>query len=430
MSEKVLYACLPFVEFLKEEPIDLGPIRFWPSARSKQYLQEDLPSLLEGYLHTIHKLPQEKKSVACISIDTTIPSERRESLLIDSIYLLYFASNFRNVYYSNEILKLSSFTKILPLSPQILRQETWEKIETAESVCEKTTCINWVDEEIEKALGKALSTVYTPLSDPAHFDESIRLIRAIRFFIDRFFSKFENLTNQGFELSAQLFEPENILFLASSFDVLLNINEQQASSEFRQKIRPMLHLKFSKPVELFWKWVDSFFVLKKQVIQGTPRPDDLFTANPNFQLPLMHIGIKLFVYVLYYKLYQSHLIASEKENPFSPPDFHWIHPEEILHFFWTEESILRKISLLLMQIHNHHKISLENQSDLYLLSSLFVALMEKFYTQTPTKYVKYVPSPESVLEPYLNPILNYGLIDSDKLHPEFLSWLKRRCGLT
>ncbi len=431
MSEKVLYACLPFVEFLKEEPINLGPIQFWPSARSKHYLSDGFSASLEKYLHSIHKFPEEGKSVVCISIEKAIPPERRESLLIDSIYLLYFASNFRNVYYSNEILKLSSFTKILPLSPEVLSQDSWEKIEASDSVFyEKTTCINWVDEEISIALGKALSTVYDPLKAPAHFDESIRLIRAIRFFVDRFFSKFENLTNQGLELSSQLFEPEDILFLASSFDVLLNIHEQQASSEFRQKIRPMLHLKFSKPVELFWKWVDSFFLLKKQVIQGTPKPDDLFTANPNFQLPLMHIGIKLFVYVLYYKLYQSRLITSESSNSFTPPNFHWIHPEEILHFFWTEESILRKISLLLMQIHNNQKISPENQSDLYLLSTLFVALMEKFYIQAPSKYVKYIPSPESILEPYFNPILNYGLIASDKLHPEFLSWLKKRCGLT
>ncbi|KAF3362046.1 hypothetical protein PHSC3_001357 [Chlamydiales bacterium STE3] len=433
MPHKQLYACLPFVEFTREKGITLGPIHFWPSSTAKVHLPENFSSLFEEYIATVDKFSAKdlpRKAIACISINDTVPKDRRGSLLIDGIYLLYFASNFRNVYYSNEILKLSSFTKILPASEEIIKdRKIWTKTEISEGAREKAACISWVDEEIAQALGKALSIVYDPTSEYSAFDESIRLIRAIRFFVDRFFSKFENLLSYGLDLPPNLFEPEDILFLASSFDVLLTINDQQPASDFRQKVRPMLHLKFSKPVELFWKWVESFYLLKKQVIQGISRPEDLFTANPNFNVPLMHIGIKLFIYVLYYKLYENHWIASESTNRFIPPDFHWIHPQEILNFFWTEESILRKTSLLLMQRQQHREMSQENQSDLYLLSALFTSLMEKFYFPSPSNYIKYIPTPESLLEPYITPILNYGLLSRDLLHPDFLTWLKKRGGI-
>lgn len=427
MSEKKPYACLPFVEFTRKEGIALGPIHFWPSTDSEFHLSANFSLKFKNYLKKVNKEFAERP-IACISIDDSVPIERRESLLIDGIYLLYFASNFRNVYYSNEILKLSSFTKILPASEELLQnKDILIEIAIPESARERIACISWIDDEIAEALGKALSGVYESNADLSLFDESIRLIRAIRFFVDRFFSKFENLLTVGLELPPDLFEPEDILFLASSYDVLLNIDDRQASSDFRQKIRPMLHLKFSKPVELFWKWVDAFYILKKQVVQGV-KPDYLFLANPNFSVPLMHIGLKLFIYVLYYQLYQYRLIASETKDKFAPPDFHWIHPQEILLFFWTEESILRKISLLLMQI-QQGKLTAENQSDIYLLSSLFVALMEKYYSKPPSKYIQYLPSPEGVLDPYTTPILNYGLLANESLHPEFMGWLQKRCGI-
>lgn len=424
MSSKNLYACLPFVEFTRREGIAMGPIHFWPSSEAESNLREDFSTKFKNYLKKANK-EFTSRPIACISIDETIPEERKEPLLIDGIYLLYFASNFRNVYYSNEILKLSSFTKILPANEEIVQNKN---IAIGEQSREKIACISWIDEEIANALGKALSNVYEPNGDRSNFDESIRLVRAIRFFVDRFFSKFENLLTVGLELPPNLFEPEDILFLASSYDVLLTIDDKQASSDFRQKIRPMLHLKFSKPVELFWKWVDEFYTLKKQVAQGAAKVDHQFTANPNFSVPLMHIGLKLFIYVLYYQLYQYHFIPNTTKDKFSPPDFRWIHPEEVLLFFWTEESLLRKISLLLMQI-REGKLSAENQSDIHLLSTLFVSLMEKFYSQSPSRYIQYLPSPEGVLDPFITPILNYGLIATEYLHPEFLTWLKKRSGI-
>src|SRR5262249_4372330 len=149
---------------------------------------------------------------------------------------------------------------------------------------------------------------------------------------------------------AELFEPEDTLLLASSFEVLLDINEKHPASDFRFKVRPMLHLKFSKPVELFWKWVDAFYLLKKQVIHGTIGPQDYSVENPNFKVPILQIGVKLFIYVIYYKLFKMHLVHSNDDDRFPPPHFKWIQPEEVLLFFWTEESLLRKLSLLLAQV--------------------------------------------------------------------------------
>lgn len=420
MSDRTLYACLPYVEFTPQEGISLGPIHF------EAYIPEKYSPSFNKYLKSVNKEFAERP-FACIFISEKVPQDRRESLLIDGIYLLYFASNFRNVYYSNEILKLSSFTKILPASDSVIKNKN-PIMAVADPAREKIACISWFDGEIAEALGKSLQVVYESSADLSLFDESIRLIRAIRFFVDRFFSKFENLLTFGLELPPNLFEPEDILFLSFSYDVLLKMDNQQASSDFRQKIRPMLHLKFSKPVELFWKWVDEFYQLKKQVVQGMSKTDDLFLANPNFSVPLMHIGLKLFIYVLYYYLVSYRLITSSNKDKFAPPDFRWIHPQEVLLFFWTEESLLRKISLLLMQIHQG-KISQENQSDIYQLSELFVALMERFYGKPSANYVQFIPSPEGIIEPYVTPILNYGLLASQYLHPEFLGWLKKRSGI-
>ena len=406
-----LYACLPFVELPEGEEIAMGPVHFWPSSVADEYLSSPGLASFQSYLG---KVIADKRSIACVSIDEQVQENLRDALLVDALYLLYFAVSFRNVYYNAEILKIRSFTKILPATEMFLSATAcWDKACIAESQREEIVCINWLDKEICQALGKALEAVYLQNGDHKMQDASIRLTRAIRFFVDRFFSKFETLFSS--DLHPELFEPEDTLLLSSSFDVLLNIDEKHATADFRQKIRPMLHLKFSKPIELFWKWVDAFYLLKKQVIHGTPIPNDLFRDNPNFEVPLLHIGVKLFIYTVYYKLFKIHLIHSENGDRFTPPDFKWIHPQEVLLFFWTEESILRKISLLLMR-----DTTAENLSDLKLLESTYVNMMERFF-HTAHPFAEFHPASKETLEPYLTPIFNH-----EDLSLEFLLCLKKR----
>ena len=137
-----------------------------------------------------------------------------------------------------------------------------------------------------------------------------------------------------------------MIFIASSFEALFDINDKQAAADFKHKLRPLLHLKYGKPVELFWKWVDDFYEVKRHIVHGGDHIlDPFFRYNPNFEISHILIGIKLFVYSVYYTLFQYRLLHSIHEDPFTPPDFKWIHPEEILLFFWTESFLLHKLSL-------------------------------------------------------------------------------------
>lgn len=420
MANHEIYACLPFVELPKSGEITIGPIHFWPSLDYKEHIPAALQNSFSSYLETMstikaahqgdekNPIPTVKlktPSIACVSIDSEVDPRLRDTILIDALYLLYFAASFRNVYYNDEIISFKAFTKILPASLDFIKNRaSWEQLFIGEAKREGVACITWLDEEICLALGNALNKSYKAHIDNDH---AIRLIRAIRFFVDRFFAKFENVIQQGLELNPKLFEPEDTLFLASSFDVLLDIDDKYPASDFRHKVRPMLHLKFSKPVELFWKWVDSFYLLKKQVIHGLPNPPDLYTENPNFQIPLLHIGVKLFVYVVYYKLFRDHLVESVNYSHSTPPDFKWIHPEEILLFFWTEESLLRKISLLLMQKQGG-KVSEDNERDLALLVSTCSTLMERFSKGKGEPYVTFIKTPQEVLDRYYSTISNYS----------------------
>lgn len=433
MTKMEIYAGLPFVELAKEGQITLGPVNFWPSSDFKTHLPPSLQKPFAEYLETmstiktfgqtdnkkpITTLKLRTPSIACVSIETSINPRLKEPLLIDALYLLYFAASFRNVYYNDEIIPFKAFTKILPAKPEFITEKSyWEKMFIGEAKREDIACITWMDEEICKALGEALRKSYKAGDENDH---AIRLIRSIRFFVDRFFSKFENVFALGLEFHPKIFEPEDTLFLSSSFDVLLNIDEKHPASDFRHKVRPMLHLKYSKPVELFWKWVDAFYLLKKQVIHGSPDPVDLFRENPNFQVPLLHIGVKLFIYAIYYQLFKDHLVHSERSSPFTPPDFKFIHPEEILLFFWTEESLLRKISALLMQIKGG-KQSKENEMDIALLSSTYSSLLERFHLGEGEPPALFLKTPSESLEHYLNNIQQYG---QGYLPPNFLTLLK------
>lgn len=438
MSSKKIYACLPFVELPKGEGIDFGLVHFWPSSEAAKFIEKPVLPDFQDYFETIRIIKAQKEkelitttplplsALTCISIDDSINQELRETLLIDALYLLYFAISFRNMYYNAEVPKMKAFSKILPASEEFIQnKDIREKAFIAEAKREEVACITWVDEEICEALGKELQAIYSKDTDPKTRDDAIRLIRSIRFFVDRFFSKFENLLSSDIQLQDTLFEPEDTLFLASSFEVLLDINEKNPASDFRYKVRPMLHLKFSKPVELFWKWVDAFYLLKKQVIHGTIKPEDRFLDNPNFEVSLVHIGIKLFIYMTYYKLFKSKLIHASDDDSFAPPDFKWIHPQELLLYFWTEESLFRKISLLLIQMQKGNATP-ENESDLKLLTSLFVNFMERFYTQKELPFTRFLPSDEATLSPYYEAILNYGSDYGDHLAENFLLWIKKK----
>lgn len=393
-----LYACLPFIELAHETVIELGPVIFWPASKAEEFLSEPVCSSFKTYLFAAGQIKAKSleegaqfktatlipKGTTCLSISRDIPEQLREFVLIDALYLLYFACTFRNLYYGQEIPSFLAFRKMIPASLEFINSKNnWQDEFIRETDREETICLHLIDPAICEALGKALEGIYlTPPSQEilAVQEEHKRLVRSIRYLVDRFFQRFVNLFKEGLYFSEAIFEPEDVIFLATGFETLFDLNEKQPAADFKHKLRLLLHLKYSTPVELFWKWVDDFYLVKRRILHGEIFLDPLFRLNPNFEISHIFLGIKLFVYAAYYHLHRFSSLPSSHEDPFTPADFKWIHPEEILLFFWTEPSLLRKLNLLVVQSEREEKKE-ESRAEIHLLTSLFVSIYERYVAE-------------------------------------------------
>ena len=413
------YACLPFIELAHESTIRIGPVIFWPSSRAEEFLPPMLIPKFQEYLKELSQIKTSctgqgnqqgnqfvntvtltPKATTCISISKSIPSPMRENILIDSLYLLYFACTFRNLYYGQEIPTFKAFRKMIPASEDFfLEKGNWNELHIYETDREETVCIHIIDKDICDGLGKALDSIYLQsdvIQDPEFVQGCKRMIRSIRYLIDRFFQRFVNLFESGLNFADELFEPEDVIFLATSFETLFNIDKShEMAADFKHKLRPLLHLKYTKPIEIFWKWVDDFYEVKRLVVSGESCSDPLFRTNPNFEVSHILLAIKLFVYSVYYYLYKYQLLESTHVDPYTPPDFKWIHPEEILLFFWTEGSVLEKVKLW---IKDSEQGALDNEAfaDLNLLTTLFVSLYDRYYLSDQQRgegIVRFIPTP-------------------------------------
>ena len=316
----------------------------------------------------------------------------------------------------------------------------WEHLHIHETDREETVCLHIIDPEICQGLGKALESIYLArgTEDKEFIQAYKRLVRSIRYLVDRFFQRFVNLFDKGLHFSEEIFEPEDVIFLASSFESLFSLDSSQATAaDFKHKLRPLLHLKYSRPVEIFWKWVDDFYEVKRRILHGDTFLDPLFRLNPNFEISHILLGIKLFVYSVYYYLFKYQLLQSTHVDPYTPPDFKWIHPEEILLFFWTEPSVLEKVNLFIKQS-GQGLLKDEALADMNLLTTLFVSLYDRYYLSEQVKgegIVRFIPSPLSELKKEGSEILEKLKEMSEKdpdnvflkhVHPYFTGVLEDR----
>lgn len=404
-------ACLPFVELSQESTIQIGPVLFWPASKSAEFIEKEHQLLFQSYIQSIFQIktkiaPENSQLIntvtltpegtTCLSISSDVPPHLREQLIVDALYSLYFICNFRNLYYGSEVLKFEPFRKVIPASLNFLqKKENWEACHIEEMKREETVCIHLFDQEMNVALGKALSSIYQSSVD--NNQKSVegfqRVIRSIRFLVDRFFQRFVNLfANEGLHFKEDLFEPEDILFLASSFDCLFNIDQKEPAADFKHKLRPMLHLKYSRPVEIFWKWADDFYEVRRRIVHRGEMPEPIFKSNPNFEISHLMIGIKLFIYAVYNTLFEYHLLAPVHFDAYTPPDFRWIHPEEILLFFWTESSLLENLNVFIKR-GQEESADKELFAEISLLSDLFLSIYERYYLHPEREQVKFIPTP-------------------------------------
>lgn len=417
----LVYACLPFVELAHENCIQMGPVLFWPASKYTQFIPEDSHSHFQRYLDSIAQIKTNTgepgklintvklspQATTFISIEANIPDELKDIVLIDSLYLLYFACTFRNLYHSTEIPSFGAFRKMIPASSNFIHYKpSWEHLHIKEIDREQTVCIHLLDQNICKGFGKMLSAIYQPHSQISpHIINYKRTIRSIRYLVDRFFQRFVNLFESDLHLPDLLFEPEDVIFLSSSFESLFDLNDKDPAADFKHKLRPLLHLKYSKPVETFWKWVDDFYEVRRRIVHGGENPNPLFKLNPNFELSHILIGIKLFIYSVYYFLFKFELMHSKSYDLFTPPDFKWIHPEEILLFFWTESSLLRKLSHFVTRIVEEKSHDDELHADVHQLANLFTAMQERYYLNNDLTEIKFIPTPIHEISGHIHHIL-------------------------
>lgn len=450
----ILYGCLPFIELAHESMIELGPVCFWAASKSKDFLSADENASFQAYLQTvgqtkaknidnhnqsIHTKIFDAKRVTCISINEKVPNELRQHLLIDSLYLLYFACTFRNLYYGHEIPSFNVFRKLIPGSLTFIQEKSnWENLYIHETDREETLCLHLIDLDIRVALGKILDSIYVEshIAEQMQLRDHKRLVRAIRYLVDRFFQRFINLFEKDLIFSNEMFEPEDIIFLSTSFETLFDIDQKDPAADFKHKLRSLLHLKYSQPIEIFWKWVNDFYAVKKRMVYGEPFRDPLFRLNPNFEISHIFLGIKLFVYSVYYKLYKFNLLSSlSYENHHTIPDFKWIHPEETLLFFWTESSLLKKLAKFIKSVSNS-AVKNELLADIHLLTHLFVAMNEHYYLEGQKgqeNIVHFIATPKDELKKSGEEILELLKLHKScneeilqVIHPKFIKILASR----
>lgn len=447
-----VHTCLPFVELAQQSDIQMGPIIFWPASRYKEFIDKDSQKDFESYLSSIAKIKAKINEKSGFITTMTLPPESttfisiakdcndQELLLLNSIYLLYFACTFHHIYYNHEVPSFGAFRKFIPASFDFINNKTnWQDLHIEEMNREETVCLHLSDKDISNGFGKMLASIYQDngVIPPERIKDYNRLIQAIRFLVDRFFQRFVNLFEKGLQYPDIIFEPEDVIFLTSSFEALFDINDRQATSDFKHKLRPFLHLKYSKPVELFWKWVDDFYQVKYKIVHGGEIPDPFFRFNPNFEISHILLGIKLFIYSVYYMMFKYHLLESKQIDEYTLPDFKWIHPDEILQFFWTETELLDNLQISLTPLIKGGIEYEELFSDIHLLANLFVSMQEKYYEKKEESKIKFFPSPSEQLNKKAEMILELlelGRKDQktrdylNKLLPEtFSQHLARSC---
>lgn len=402
-AEYQIHACLPFVEIHAPKGIPMGPVIFWPADKAEKFLEHSLIEDFSEYLSSVTQLKTwsetlckssteyintiklSASSLTCVSIDSQVPAELRDSLLVDAVYLLFFCGAFSHLFSSATAPRLDVFSKVIPASPAFLKnRDNWKEVHILEAQRESPVTLEHFDEDMCAALGHALACGYQTgaCRSKAETAKVQSLIRSIRYFVDRFFERFEILIGRGLSIPSVLFEAEDIVFLATSFEALFDLSDEHPHIDFKHKLRPMLGLRYSNAVELLWQWVDGFFDLREQIVHGRPLPDATFQANPNFDISYFYLGMKLFLYGVYCRMHAYQLLSGTCEHPGgSPLNFKWITPEEILAFFWPEEALFTRICKIINELEkewNHPDL----RQDLTFMGRLLLYMLNHYSHQT------------------------------------------------
>lgn len=248
--------------------------------------------------------------------------------ILDALHLLYFAANAYKTYYDQPVETLGNYFENGIDKPTVFSMET-----------------------IDSTLFRAFSQLLLMTADPEKRAEALRIVQAIKCLNESIALIERGTTNESWHA---------YLLLSKGFEVLFSLNPAFPSADLRQHLRPVLHLKFSHPVELLWKWVDQFYTSSISALNGELLGDPLFLDNPNVKAPLLLIAEKLLIYSIYDTLFAKKLLVGAVGTPSIPDDFKHVHPERVLVYFWTIETLEKKIALLNIQQSNEQDLAMLN----------------------------------------------------------------------
>lgn len=269
-----------------------------------------------------------------------------KKLILDALHLLYFAANAHKTYYDQPVEPLFNYFENGLDEPTVFSMET-----------------------IDSTLFQAFSELLRLTADSSKRAEVLRIVQAIKCLNESIALIEKGTTNESWHA---------FLLLSKGFEVLFSLNPAFPSADLRQHLRPLLHLKFSHPVELLWKWVDQFYGSSLSALAGEQIEDPLFLDNPNVRAPLLLIAEKLLIFSIYDTLFAKKLLIGAGGTPSTPDDFKYIHPERVLVYFWTNETLEKKIALLNIQQSNALDLAM-----LYNIKDMHQKLQTKSLVESP-----------------------------------------------
>ena len=351
-----LFAILPQLELLDEVEFSLGPLLF------------------------VTNKNQPATTVQIFRQKSTKIQVARQALY-EGLCALFFCNYCQNFLQVDDIPNFEEFSKIVFLS---------QKNEKLASLClnliqrqkDRKKFLVKIDHEIYLCLSKLFSKVYG-------LDNRDGVALKLRAFINslRYFC-------QIFRFRGPLHDREKILILYRSFICLLDVSPTSELPDLKHKLRKMLHLKYYKPLEIFWHWIDSFYELKCALIQEKGQIDLKYRGNPNFIIPHLDLGLKFFTYAFYFTLASESFLGlkNSKINEMQTLLQNFKQKDlEIL--LWTDFSLLSKIEIFLNRVIQDPS-SEDLQSEICYLLNLYLKMQELF--ETSRKYTcKAVYLPDS-----------------------------------
>lgn len=290
-----------------------------------------------------------------------------QPMIVDGVYLLYFLAAFPHGQLERSHLPTDPFRKII--------------FEEKNAHGENRFFLENLDLYHAKALGYLLDEVYHESG------ERRPLLRALRFFVDRYVHPFGDALHQ-------VSDPEDITYLELAFESLFDLEGANQVPYLKQQIRMLLNLKFGRPLELMWKCIEGFYVQLSDVVHGGGSEHEIYSANPNFSLPSRILLRNIFLFAFYQKLAAKGWMPDLGEDSFGFVRISGYDPLDIVVYFWDEATLLRKISTLLMQVGNG-VVKAGTWEDLHLLS----AVWEKMHHKEHQEF--FIPSEQEVLHPVM-----------------------------